>query len=177
MKHLSILLLTLMTSCQNEASIASKPEISIDFFEQELIMSSEEPILNIYCQFDECGEWGGHEEYIRVLKKGRTSFKLEYEKYSANCDNKVQVFDGLGYLIQAQKSLVQTKEIELKDKEKQAILDFSFEMVKSKFKEDFIGHAGIILSITNSDSTLFISTYSREVEHYIELIDKLNLDK
>ncbi|MBL0099104.1 MAG: hypothetical protein IPP49_02835 [Saprospiraceae bacterium] len=79
----------------------------------------------------------------------------------------VQVFNGIGYLTEPKRELIESREIEIQDKEKRAILNFSHEMVKSKFKEEYPGHAGLILSVTNSDSTFMISTYGGNANHYL----------
>ncbi len=177
MKYAQILFLLLIFSCHNTetGNQISKDEIS--FFDEQFSYTSNEPILNIYCKFSECGEWGGHEEHIIISKKNKKSFKLNYEKYSANCDSIVQVFDGIGYLIEPKSKLIESREIEIQEKEKRAILDFSYKMVKSKFMEEYPGHAGLILSITNSDSTFMISTYGGKADHFLKLLSELELEK
>ncbi len=175
--QLLLLGLALITCCKKTDVKSHAANEKINFFDEELLLISNKPILNIYCAFEECGEWGGHEEYIVVTKRNKTSFKINYEKYSVNCDSMVTVFISGGYIIQPKKTLIKTREIVVGDAEKQAILDFSLDMVKSKFKEEFPGHSGIILSITNSDSTFFIRTYGGDAEQYLKMIDKLHLGK
>lgn len=175
MKFSQILFLILIISCQNSENGNKIVEDEIIFFDDELSNTSNEPVLNIYCEFSECGEWGGHKEYITISKKDKKSFKLNYEKYSADCDSMIQVFNGIGYLLEPKSELIESKEIVIKEKEKMAILYFSNEMVKSKFKETFPGHAGLILSITNSDSTFMIRTYGGNANHYLKLLNELKL--
>ena len=150
--------------------------MTINFFDEKLESTSKEPVLRIRSEFTECGEWGGHDEYLVVSKKDKNSFKLNYEKYDVNCDSMIQVYDGLGYVLNPKRKLITSKEIEITSKEKQAILDFSIDMVKSKFREEYSGHSGISLSIVNSDSTFFISTYGGGESHYLKLINALNLN-
>lgn len=177
MKYVQVLFVILTVSCQNEEVKNQVAKEDVNFFNEQLGLILEERTLSIYCEFNECGEWGGHEEYIVVSKKDNNSFKLNYEKYSADCDSMVQEFDGMGYIIRPKKVLIKTKEIDLENKGKQAILDFSYEMVRSKFKEEFPGHAGLVLSIANSDSTFFIRTYGGNANHYLILVNELNLEK
>ena len=94
MKFIQLLLLITLFSCQNSPS-----HDSFNFFEEKLDQISEEPILNIYGNFNECGEWGGHEEFIKISKKNKNTFRLEFEKYSANCDSMIWFDDGIGYLV------------------------------------------------------------------------------
>jgi len=169
-KYIKLIFVFLIASCQNQ-----NVEEGVSFFDDHLLFVSKEPFLNIYCQFEECGEWGGHEEYIKISKKNEEVFQLEYEKYSVNCDTFVTEFDGRGYITLPKKELAMSKVIEVGDKEKKAILDFSHDMVESKFQEIFPGHAGLTLSISNSDSTFDISTYGGSPDHYLRLIERLNL--
>ena len=177
MRYFQILFLILLISCQNSEKRNKISKKGIIFFDEELLYASQEPILNIYCEFSECGEWGGHKEYITISKKDWKSFKLKYEKYSVDCDSMVQVFDGTGYSIEPKSELIESKEIEIHDKEKRAILNFSYDMVSSKFKEEYPGHGGLILSISNSDSTFNIRTYGGNANHYMKLLYELKLKK
>jgi len=162
-------------SCQNQNT---KPEedLKVDFFEEELNWTSNEPILKIYFESTECGEWGGHEERLTVLKMDAKKYKLEYEKYEVNCDSMVEVFDGFGNLIRPLNTLIYKKEIEVDENEKQAILDFSFDMVNAKFKEEFVSHAEIKLSISNSDSTFYIWKYGGNADCYYKLLKRLKIN-
>ena len=175
MKYTLLLILFSLLSCQNKVVQEQTINENIDFFDEALESNSQEPILSIYCKFTECGEWGGHQEHLTISKKDSNSFKLKYEKYSVDCDSMVKIFDGSSYTIQPKNTLVKTDEIQINNTEKQAILDFSFSMVKSKFKEQFSGHSGLVVSIINSDSTFFIRTYGGEADHYLILKNKLGL--
>ncbi|WP_339810222.1 hypothetical protein [uncultured Imperialibacter sp.] len=168
-----ILLLTLMMACQQKDN---NQELQIDFFDEQLMMRSNKPILNIYCHFDECGEWGGHEEFIEITKKNK-SFLLTHTEYSVNCDSMVSEYYLGGLLTRPYKELVGTSTFELTEAKKRAILNFSTDMVESKFSETFPGYSGITLSLFNSDSTLFIRTYTRTAEHYLNLITALKQDE
>jgi hypothetical protein len=163
-------------SCQNQES--SKGEnLKVNFFDNELNWASIEPILKIYFESKECGEWGGHEEHITVSKKNNQKYKLNYDKYQVNCDSMVKVFDGIGYRIRPLNTLISEKQIELQENEKQAILDFSFDMVKSKFKEEeLISHAEIKMSICNSDSTFYVWKYGGDADIYHELLKGLRIN-
>ncbi len=172
MRYINYLIVVLLVSCQGRVV-----QEKTNFFDEQLGLTSEDPFLTIDCVFDECGEWGGHEESIKISRKGHVSFKLEYKKYSVNCDSMINVFHEVGFILKPKSKLVMSREIEIKEMEKQAILDFSFDMVRSKFKEEFSGHSGIIISIRTSDSTFQIRTFGGSADHYHNLIDKLNLKK
>ena len=113
MKYFQVLILILVISCKNSDNGKQLPNEEKIFFDEQLGFTSNESILKIHCKFMECGEWGGHNEYITIAKKNNELFKLNYEKYNVNCDSMVQVFDGKGYLIQPKSELVKSKEIEI----------------------------------------------------------------
>ncbi|MEQ8546977.1 MAG: hypothetical protein RIC03_03650, partial [Cyclobacteriaceae bacterium] len=60
-----IFLAFIVVSCQ---PTIEQQESKVDFFEDELLSTSEESLLNIYYQAEECGEWGGHEETIVISR-------------------------------------------------------------------------------------------------------------
>ncbi|MFK7775355.1 MAG: hypothetical protein AB8F94_24660 [Saprospiraceae bacterium] len=148
----------------------------VNFFEEELNWVLDDPILRIYYESTECGEWGGHEEHIKVLRNNTKKYKLEYEKYQVDCDTMIKVFDGIGYLTRPLSTLINKKEIEVNQNEKEAILDFLFDMVKSKFEEEgIVSHSEIKLSISNSDSTFYIWKYGGNADDYHKLLKRLRI--
>lgn len=170
-KSFKILILFLAISCQPQAEKQVSP---IDFFENELLSNSKEPVLNIYYQSDECGEWGGHEELIEITrKKNREAFELTYTEYRVDCDSMINELYRGAYIARPFRELVQSTKMEMTEPRKEAILNFSVEMVKSKFEEPFPFNAGVVLSITNSDSTFNLSTWGGTDVHYLKLISTL----
>ncbi|MBL0099105.1 MAG: hypothetical protein IPP49_02840 [Saprospiraceae bacterium] len=69
MKYFQILVFISIISCQNSQNGKQGNKEEFKFFDEELGLISNKPTLNIYCQFSECGEWGGHEEHIVISKK------------------------------------------------------------------------------------------------------------
>ncbi len=176
MKYLQILFIILVVSCQNKKTNTEK-KLEINFFDKELSWASNEPVLKIYFETNECGEFGGHEEHMKISKKNTERYKLEYEKYQVNCDSMVNVFDGIGYLRRPLNTLINKKEIEIDESKKQAILDFTNDMVKSKFNaEELISHSEIKMSIVNSDSTFYIWKYGGSADRYYKLLKGLKIN-
>jgi hypothetical protein len=176
MKYFQILLLIFLASCLNQETL-SLNELEIDFFDSELNWASNEPVLKIYFESKECGEWGGHKEHLTVSKKNNRKYKLEYKKYKVNCDSIVKEFNGIGYIFRPINTLDSKKEIEIKKNEKQAILNFSFDMIKSKFnEEELTSHAEVTMSICNSDSTFYILRRGGQAEIYSKLLKALKID-
>ncbi len=175
MKFTTIIFLAILSSCQ---PTTEQQEPKIDFFEDELWSNSKEPLLNIYYQAEECGEWGGHEETIVIARNdNKTSFELTYQEYSVNCDSMITEYGKYGLYARPLKELVRTTRAIIDEPRKKAILNFSTDMVKSKFSERFTGNSGVILSISNSDSTFSISTWGGTDEHYLRLVNNLELER
>ncbi|MEQ8582507.1 MAG: hypothetical protein RIC30_07445 [Marinoscillum sp.] len=175
MKFINIILAAFIFSCQHTNE---QQKSKVDFFENELLSNSNEPLLNIYYQSDECGEWGGHEETMVISRNdGKTSYELTYQEYSVNCDSMITEYSKYGYYARPLKELVRTTKVVIDEQRKQSILNFSTDMVKSKFNEPFTGHSGVILTISNSDSTFIISTWGGTDKHYLKLVSNLELDE
>ncbi len=154
----------------------SSKDVNISFFEDLTHTTIVEPILTIHCQYDECGEWGGHEEVIEINRNDYQDFTLKYVKYDINCDSMMNKFDGKGYVLEPLRTLNIVLNKKLRRSDKEVIYKFCAEMIKCKFQEPFPGgHSGKVLSVTNYDSTLHISTYGKDVNHYQELLQDLNL--
>ncbi len=175
MRLITVILLTFIVACQ---PMGEQEESKVDFFDDELLFNRDEPVLNIYYQSDECGEWGGHEEKIVISRKNSIRlFELAYQEYNVNCDSMVKEYGQYGYNVRPFRELVRTKRVTINEPRKRAILNFSTDMVKSKFSESFPGHSGVILMISNSDSTFLIRTWGGSDEHYQRFVDNLELDR
>lgn len=173
--HCTFLLITILFfSCgQNSkqaTNIAGNPD-SIFFFKASELGGnlSDRPFI-IAARFTECGEWGGHREFIRIFTDEQSNFHARYLKFPVNCDSIVEqeyrnrlkpVFD---------------KEIILNAKNKQSINDYLLRLTRSKITENFPGHAGHIFTACNGDSSFFIQVYDNklfDLKSYQQLIDGL----
>lgn len=122
----------------------------------------------IYARFSECGEWGGHEEFIKLYVK-ESKFYANYFKYSTNCEK----MNEYGMLPMTK---VKDTVIIVGDIEKEAINEYSHQLLNAKINQDFPGHAGDIFSISNSEKTLNIGIYddkSVNIENFNNLVIKL----
>ena len=107
MRYSLIFLLVVLASCSSNEDKEETNEKDVNFFEEELGLNSDSPVLDIYCQFSECGEWGGHEEYMSVSKKDKEHFQLSYEKFQVNCDSMIKSHDGIGFVVRPKQEIIE----------------------------------------------------------------------
>lgn len=127
----------------------------------------------IKTRFNECGEWGGHFEKMKIYATHKSKkFYLDYKKTKVDCN---LAESGNVY---SQDTII-TKTIELNRANDKAIVNYLESLVKSKITSRFPGHSGNYFEAEKSDSTLTVKSYdSRKssMENYLKLIKKLNLD-
>jgi hypothetical protein len=129
--------------------------------------------LSIETRFSECGEWGGHKEQIIIQADSDNSFHANYTVFPYDCDS-LPYYIGINNL----KPII-NKTVAVNDKEKKSILDYVQRLMQSKIDErafDGATNAGNIFTLTNSDSSLFISLYNNklsDIESYKQLITEL----
>lgn len=178
-KILFILLSTLLISCNQKSDShvnKVKKKENIDFFQPaDLGAFGSDTRLIIYANFDECGEWGGHEESFEIFAKEDKEFYANYKRTKVDCNEVGKLYGKPEF----QKPYV-NKEIKLADKEKIAINNYLASLIKSKIREDFPGHAGQNFGVKKTDSTLTINVYDsdkRNLADYNELLKEFNLEK
>lgn len=164
--------LFLFISCSNKKQ-ADHPTQHL--VQDTLLFFDELDRLLLFASFDECGEWGGHEESFEIFTKEDRKFYALYKKTKINCDSIGRLYGTPEFHKPAF-----SKEFKLSDKEKKAISSYLQKLISGKIKERFPGHAGKTFSVINSDSTLFISIYDNNEENlhnYNTLLEIFNLEK
>jgi hypothetical protein len=179
MKNLILLILTvLILSCnktkEKETLKINKKHI-VDFFQPaDLGAFGSTTRLILYANFDECGEWGGHKESFEIFSKEDKEFYANYKRTKVDC-NKI----GALYRKPEFQQPYINKEIKLAHKQKVAINIYLSELLKSKIKESFPGHAGQNFGAIKTDSTLVIDVYDsdkKNLQNYNNLLKKFNLE-
>lgn len=125
--------------------------------------------LYITAQFMECGEWGGHLELSKIFLRGN-EFYINYQKFSADC-NSVKENNG-----RPKQTLIKTLNKKLRNKDKQSVREYFYQLIDAKFRQPSPMNAGYIFEIKNSDQSikLFIYTWgTRTRDEYLQFIKKL----
>lgn len=127
--------------------------------------------LTLEARFSECGEWGGHREEILISNWKRDSSTLIHTIYPYKCDS-LDYYYGNDSLAPAS-----IRQISLLDSSaKEAVIQYIQQLIVSKSKERFPGHAGNIFSVQNSTKTLKIKVHDlseEPVKSYKQLISAL----
>jgi len=167
-----------MISCNKKTekdNLKPKSSNKVDFFEPaNLGAFGSKTRLIIYAYFDECGEWGGHEESFEIFSKHDQEFYAEYTRTKVDCE-KIGALYGKPEFQQAYVK----KELKLENKQKVAINKYLLSLLKSKIKERFPGHAGQTFGAMKTDSTFVVDVYDRDkknLENYNRLLKEFNLE-
>lgn len=173
--------LLILLSCGNKENKTQKEDSSLEkntiaFFEPSDLGAFGSPTkLLIYANFDECGEWGGHEESFEIFTETGYDFYAVYKRTKVDCD-KINELYGTPEFQQPAIS----KKFQLSDDNIIAINNYLSALVKSKIKERFPGHAGQSYGAINSDSTFVINVYDNNKENldnYNKLLESFKIEK
>jgi len=154
-------------SCGNQKANPDTISITKDFWSKGNFST-----LTLSAQFSECGEWGGNQEKLTIYSHDDFDFYLNYQTFTANCDS----VGMSGYpfrILSSEKSTI------LSEAQKDAITQYVFRLLTSKFNENWGDHAGHVYSASLSDSTLNIHVYDVKKyndESYKLLLDELQLN-
>ena len=128
--------------------------------------------LYIKSKFSECGEWGGHDEIFKIFNIKERKTKLQFERNEVkDCFDKSKG----GEILQT--STIK-KELILSDSQKQALMNYINDLMKSKFIENPISHSGNRFSVEDSKGNLEISVFGNQdhnINIYNELLKNLNI--
>ncbi|WP_431244147.1 hypothetical protein ACQ9BO_07150 [Flavobacterium sp. P21] len=176
---LLLIFIFLIISCdkkieKNETS-TTKTNQTVDFFEPaDLGAFGSKTRLIIYAYFDECGEWGGHNESFEIFAKPDKEFYANYKRTKVDCNKLGELYGKPEF----QQPYI-NKEIKLANKQKIAINNYLSQLIKSKIKEGFPGNAGQTFGAIKTDSTLVIDVYDGDrtnLKNYNNLLKEFNLE-
>jgi hypothetical protein len=146
-----IFLLSIQTSCIENNSTLTK-NVRSDFinpFSEGNLDNNKE--LKVFARFSECGEWGGHEEELKVYTDVNNIFFAKHIIYSVNCD----AARNSGF--SKNSGIVSDKKVQLTHDKKELVNKYLQNLVKAKNGEHtIVGHASNYFSATLSDSSYHI---------------------
>lgn len=159
MKNLfAILLIILSVSCSKSSNIN---------YSFDNILSYKDTIF-VKSRFADCGEWGGHNEIIKIYTE-KEQTKLIYTKYGVDCGVK----DSTGSIVQNEET---KRNIVLSTSQKAGLMNYINNLMHYKFIENEFGNSGNSFSVEDSENQLKISRYGSNsilMENYNHLMNKL----
>lgn len=170
----SILLLILIfcLSCSekkiDKKSNYDQPNYSFD----NILSYGKEDTIFIKSRFQDCGEWGGHEELVKIYRSERKP-KLTYVKFKVDCG----IRNSLGQIIQTKKF---TQHILLSNSQQLVLMKYMNDLMKFQFLKEEISHSGNSFYLSNTKGDLKISHYgdqSLPLNSYNTLMTALKLPK
>ena len=163
-------LLLIFFSCSKNELNSEKNLEKYDF--DNLYEVNYEDTLYIKSKFSECGEWGGHDEVIKVFLVKERKTMLRFERNEViDCD----IRNSKGDIV---KKPNLKKQFILSASEKKAIMSYFNQLTKSKFSEKDFGNSGNSFSIEDSKGNLKISTYGNhqfDIDLYNNLLKSLKI--
>jgi len=173
----TIFAILLLTSCKSPSRtqrILKEMQKEKTFFDPvELGSGGSNGNFIIKAYIEDCGEWGGHYEQMKLyaLHKEKNIF-LAYKKTNVDCNR--QESDST-YL----QDTIVSKTIKLSKANEKAIVSFLSELTTLKITSRFPGHAGNQFEVIKSDSTFYIKLYDgrkASLKNYKKLLEKLDLN-
>jgi len=156
--YFSVLLLILILSCSKTSNIK---------YSFDNILSYKDTLL-IKSRFADCGEWGGHNEIIKIYSENKLT-KLVYTKYKVDCG----VRDDKGSIVQNEEV---RKKMVLSTSQKVGLMNYINNLMHYNFIENELGNSGNSFSVEDSSNQLKISHYGSNsilMENYNDLMKRL----
>jgi hypothetical protein len=172
MKTLYSICLLLFISCTNKENSAKINSGQSKYSFENIFSYNNEDTLFIKSRFSDCGEWGGHEELIKVYHLER-KIKLTYIKYKVNCGNR----DSLGSIIQTKNT---THNFSLSNSQQLSLMNYFNNLMKLKFIDKEYGNSGNSFLVEDSKGQLKFSQYGNNIQllnNYNTLMKSLGLSK
>lgn len=168
MKHLSVLFIfILFVSCSDHKTSSAQTKYCFD----NVLPNYSTDTLFIKSRFADCGEWGGHEELIKIYRSEK-KLKLTYIKYEVNCRTRDQ-----SGLLQVEKL---NKNIKLSRFQKLALMNYMESLMKTQFLNKEISNAGNYFTLEDTKGNLKLTCGGNNpllLEHYNLLMTKLEFPK
>ncbi len=168
-----ILTFCFLTSCEKKKQEILKDEDVANNFNLDNFRDlNYEDTLFIKTRFSECGEWGGHDESMKLFYIKERKIALKFERNEVkNCSER----DNKGNII---KNNSLEKEIVLSKKAKEAIMVYINKLMKSKFLDPNWSNSGNSFSVESSNGLFKLSTsnnHAFNIDVYNDLLRSLQI--
>ncbi|EJL68098.1 hypothetical protein [Chryseobacterium populi] len=151
-------------NCSNNESTKKNSNVDYSF---DNILGYQDTLF-IKSRFADCGEWGGHNELIKIYSF-ENKMKLTYTTYKIDCG----VRDKSGSITQVENSI---KNKFLSHDDKSSLMKYINNLMKYKFIRNEFGNSGNTFSIEDSKGQLKLSQYGNNgslLTNYNDLMKNL----
>lgn len=118
--------------------------------------------LKIIIEASECGEWGGHREYI-FLKRKNNKITANFIVDSVSCDDIVTIYEQDYSFSEidenSRKIIIDTTKL-LTKKEEKIMNKFILQIMSLYMEQEVFSNAGTVYQIINTDSSLNIAYWN-----------------
>lgn len=166
--YLLLFFFIIFTNCSDNKNIEetnySKQEYSLG----NILSYNNKDTIFIKSRFTDCGEWGGHEEMMKIYRSGK-NINLNYTRFEVNCG----VRDSVGSIIQ-KKEL--NKNILLSNSQKLIVMNYITALMKFQFLDKEISNSGNFFYLTNTKENLKLSIWGNNplfIGYYNNLMSSL----
>ncbi|GEN73394.1 MULTISPECIES: hypothetical protein [Chryseobacterium] len=168
-----IFFLIFFTSCSNKETAKETNLQQVKYSFENILDYGNKDTLFIKSQFEDCGEWGGHNELIKIYRSER-KIKLAYIKYKVdNCGER----NNMGSIIQ-KKDI--TENLILSHSQQLGLMNYINALMKSRFLDKEISNSGNSFALSNVKGDLRFSYYgdhSLPLNNYNDLMAILKFPK
>ncbi len=105
--------------------------------------------LELSASFDECGEWGGHDEKFDIYRENKILY-AEYIEDIIDCKD----------LYTENRKIAKKKTIRLNESQEKAIVKYLKSLLETGLKMELISHAGTYYNAVMNDSTMILKYHS-----------------
>ncbi|MBG25681.1 MULTISPECIES: hypothetical protein [Croceibacter] len=105
--------------------------------------------LELTASFDECGEWGGHDEKFDVYRENKILF-AEYVEDIVDCKDPYA----------ENRKIAERKTLRLNETHEKAIVNYLTSLLETGLKMELPFHAGTYYSAVMNDSTMILKYHS-----------------
>jgi len=175
------LFLAVFISCESKndrESVTNENQNNVDSeYENMLGVVSNADTIKIIVEFSECGEWGGHREWIHLFRESNGKIHAHLKVDTVSCDRIITKYDRAyqayySDLADEERVIRQEKWKSLNNKDEQLISRFISRLLKLYLSHNYLNRnedslfiyrgAGKVIQVMNTNSTLDFTFYNSD---------------
>jgi hypothetical protein len=120
--------------------------------------------LTLYAQYSECGEWGGHQESLRIYRGDDDELWTIYQRDTVTtCEGPIE----------NNRTVLKQRTVKLTKDNQRAIIQYMHNLLDRSLEEEMPSHSGEFFSIRRNDSKFVISRTVHGYKRFDELMTSI----